>query len=46
MSVVWLLLNLISLVVEYQILLQADGALDSLDGHLKMEGEFRIYQVW
>ena len=37
-----MLLNLISL---YRIPLQADDALDSLDKHLKIKGESRLYEV-
>ena len=38
-----MLLNL--LVLEYKILLQVDNALDSLDDQLRVEGEFRPYEV-
>ena len=34
-----------ALVLEYRIPLQADGALDSLEDHLKTDGEPRSYEV-
>ena len=43
-----MLLNLIFLGgknLKYRIPLQSDDALDSLDDHLKMEGESRPYEV-